>query len=278
MSDPKIGLALGGGGARGLAHIPMLEAFDELGLKPAIIAGCSMGALVGAAYACGMTAKDMRAHTEKILSKRVDALRYVFGARKSKITDIFSLKGMLSLHLHGEKLVELALPDSLPQNIEDTQIPFRVITTDYESMEERVHSQGNIIQAVAASIAIPGHIVGPRIEGHTHVDGGVTNPVPFNHAREGMDIVVAIDVTGKPRAFARSHPSNMELAVGSLLIMFNQMAELRRAAAPPDIYIRPEVDLFSTGDFFKPREIFEAATASKEKLKRALELRLNRIT
>jgi NTE family protein len=275
MSDPKIGLALGGGGARGLAHIPMLEAFDELGLRPAIIAGCSMGALVGAAYACGMTAKDMRTHTEKILSNRMDALRYVFGARKSKITDIFSLKGMLSLHLYGEKLVDLALPDSLPQNIEDTQIPLRVITTDYESMEERVHSQGNIVQAVAASIAIPGLIVGPRIEGHTHVDGGVTNPVPFNHVREGMDIVVAIDVTGKPRAFARNHPSNMELAVGSLLIMFNQIAELRRAAAPPDIYIRPEVDLFGTGDFFKPREIFEAATASKDKLKRALELRLN---
>jgi NTE family protein len=278
MNEPKIGLALGGGGARGLAHIPMLEVFDELGLKPSIIAGCSMGALVGAAYACGMSAKDMRVQAEKILSNRMGAARYVFGTRGSKIGDIFSLQGLLSLHLHGEKLVELAMPDFLPKNIEDTTIPLRIITTDFERMEERVLSEGNMVQAIAASIAIPGVIVGPRIEGHIHVDGGVTNPVPFNHVRSGMDIVVAIDVTGKPRALARKHPTNMELAVGSILIMFNQMAELRRAAAPPDIYIRPEVESFGSREFFKPREIFEAASLSKDKLKRGLELRLNRVT
>jgi NTE family protein len=277
MGEPKIGLALGGGGARGLAHIPMLEVFDELGVKPAIIAGCSMGALIGAAYACGMTAKDMRLQAEKIFGNRMGAARYVFGTRGSKIRDIVSLRGLMSLHLHGEKLVDLALPDSLVQNIEETQIPLRIIATDFERMEERVLSQGSIVQAVAASIAIPGLIVGPRIEGNIHVDGGVTNPVPFNHVREGMDIVVAIDVTGKPKALARTHPSNMELAVGSMLIMFNQLAELRRAVSPPDIYIRPEVDGFGSREFFRPREIFEAATASKDKLKRALELRLNRI-
>jgi NTE family protein len=275
MSEPKIGLALGGGGARGLAHIPMLEVFDELGVKPAIIAGCSMGALVGAAYACGMTAKDMRLQAEKILGNRMGAARYVFGTRGSKMRDIISLRGLMSLHLHGEKLVDLALPDSLVQNIEETQIPLRIIATDFERMEERVLSQGSIVKAVAASIAIPGLIVGPRIDGHVHVDGGVTNPVPFNHVREGMDIVVAIDVTGKPKALARAHPSNMELAVGSMLIMFNQLAELRRAVSPPDIYIRPEVESFGSREFFRPREIFEAATASKDKLKRALELRLN---
>ena len=276
MSEPKIGLALGGGGARGLAHIPMLEVFDELGLKPAIIAGCSMGALVGAAYACGMPAKDMRAHAEKLLSNRMDAARYVFGTRKSKIRDILSLQGLLSLHLHGETLVDLALPDDLPKNIEDTQIPLRIIATDFERMEERVISRGSIVQAVAASIAIPGVIVGPKIDGHIHVDGGVTNPVPFDHVRAGVDIVVAIDVTGKPKPARRKHHSNMELAVGSMLIMFNQLAELRRAASPPDIYIRPEVDQFGSGEFFKVRDVFEAASQSKDKLKRALELRLNR--
>src|SRR5688572_19857358 len=276
MSEPKIGLALGGGGARGLAHIPMLEVFDELGVKPAIIAGCSMGALIGAAYACGMTAKDMRMQAEKILGNRLGAARYVFGTRGSKIGDIFSLRGLLSLHLHGEKLVDLALPDSLVQNIEDTYIPLRIIATDFERMEERVLSQGSIVKAVAASIAIPGLIVGPRIDGNIYVDGGVTNPVPFNHVRQGMDIVVAIDVTGKPRALARAHPTNMELAVGSMLIMFNQLAELRRAVSPPDIYIRPEVESFASREFFRPREIFEAAAASKDKLKRALELRMNK--
>jgi NTE family protein len=273
----KIGLALGGGGARGLAHIPMLEAFDELGLKPTKIAGCSMGALVGAGYAAGMTAKDIRLQAEKILSKRMDAMRYVFGTRKSKLSEILSLKGVLSMHLHGEKLVDLALPDFLVQNIEETLIPFLVITTDFERMEEHVITHGNIVQAVAASIAIPGVIVAPRIDGRLHVDGGVTNPVPFDHVRDGMDIVVAIDVTGKPQLSERLHPSNMELGIGSMLIMFNQLAELRRAASPPDIYIKPDVDRFGSGDFFKVREIFDVCEASKDRLKRALELRINRI-
>ena len=270
----KVGLALGGGGARGLAHIPMLEVFDELGLKPATIAGCSMGALVGAGYASGMRASDIRAHAEKILSNRMDAARYVFGTKKSRIRDILSLQGLLTLHLQGEKLVELVLPEMVPKNIEDTDIPFCVITTDFERMEERVISRGNLQQAVAASIAIPGVIVAPRINGHIHVDGGVTNPVPFDHVRNGMDIVVAIDVTGKPKPAKHAHHSNMELALGSMLIMFNQLAELRRAAGPPDIYITPDVDQFGAGDFFKVREVFEAANASKDRLKRALELRL----
>ena len=274
----KIGLALGGGSARGLAHISMLEVFDELGLKPSIIAGCSMGALVGAAYASGVSAKEMRQQAEKILSNRMDAARYVFGTKKSKIGDILSLQGLLSLHLQGEKLVELVLPEDTAKNIEDTAIPLRIVTTDYERMEERMIYRGNLVQAVAASIAIPGVIVAPIIDGHVHVDGGVTNPVPFDHVREGMDIVVAIDVNGKPKPSKRAHHSNMELALGSMLIMFNQIAELRRAANPPDIYIKPDVEQFGSGDFFKVREVFEAAEPAKDKLKRALELRLNRIT
>ena len=141
-----------------------------------------------------------------------------------------------------------------------------------------MRSRGNLGRAVAASSAIPGVIVGPVIDGHFHWDGGVTNPVPFDHVREGMDLVVAIDVTGNPKPSKRAHPSNMELALGSMLIMFNQLADLRRAASPPDIYIKPDVDGYGAGDFFKIREVLKSAEASKDQLKRALELRINRIT
>ncbi len=277
MRDLRIGLALGGGSARGLAHIPMLEAFDELGIKPAVIAGCSIGALIGAGYASGMPALEIRARAEKLLNNRFDAARYVFGAKRARLRDLLSLRGLGSLQIKGEKLVDLALPDELPKNIEDTQIPFKVVTTDYDRMEERVITSGNMVKAVAASLAVPGIIVGPRYDGRVHVDGGVTNPVPFNHAREGCDIVVAIDVTGRPRPAKRAHHSNLELAVGSLLIMFHQVAELRRALAPPDIYIEPGVENFRGADFFKAREMFEAARPAKDQLKRALELRINRI-
>ena len=127
MSGPRIGLALGGGSARGLAHIPMLEVFDELGLKPSVIAGCSIGALIGAGYAGGMSAKELRERAELLLSTRIEAMRYAFG--RAKITDLLALKGISSLHIKGETLAGLVMPDTLPKIIDDLAIPLTVITT-----------------------------------------------------------------------------------------------------------------------------------------------------
>jgi NTE family protein len=276
VTPHRIGLALGGGGARGLAHITMLEVFDELNIKPHVIAGCSMGAVIGACYAAGMSAAEIRTHAQKLLANRIDFARYVFGSRKTKLLDMLSLKGLLSLHLEGTKLADLALPDHLPQTFETTRIPFKVIATDFERMEEVVISKGSLVEAVGASIAIPGLISAPLINGRVHVDGGVVNPVPFDHVRAECDIVVAIDVTGKPKPLTNAKASNMELAVGSLLIMFNQLAETRRALSPPDIYIKPAVDNFGAGDFFRVTEMLDAAEPAKQQLKRALQLRLGR--
>ena len=185
MSAPSIGLALGGGSARGLAHIPMLEVFDELGIKPSVIAGCSIGALVGAAYAGGMSAREIRDRAEMLLSNRIGALRYAFGEKRTNPFDLLALKGLASLHIKGETLVSLALPETLPKLIEELRIPFKVIATDFDMMEERIIELGPLMKAVAASIAIPGVILGPQYDGHTYVDGGVTNPVPFDHVGQG---------------------------------------------------------------------------------------------
>ena len=268
---------MGGGSARGLAHIPMLEVFDELGLKPSIIAGSSIGALIGAGYAGGMTAREIRERAEMLLANRLGAMRYIFGARKTRLSDLLALRGLASLHVQGEKLVDLALPDHLPVNIEDMPITFKVVTTNYDLMTEHVFESGPMLRAVAASIAIPGVILGPVIDGHIHVDGGITNPLPFDHARQGMDIVIAIDVTGRPRKPAGKHHSNMELAIGSLLIMFRQVANLKRAISPPDIYVESLTD-FSAGDFFKLPELLKAAEPAKDQLKRELEKQIMAIS
>jgi NTE family protein len=271
MDTRRIGLALGGGGARGLAHIALLEVFDEMGIVPSVIAGCSMGALVGACYAGGMSAKDLRAHAEALLNNRVDFARYVFGARKTRPLELLSLKGLASMHLDGERLADLGLPDYLPRNIEDLRIPLRIVACDYERMEEAVLTTGPLARAVGASIAIPGLIAAPYIDGRIHVDGGVVNPVPFDHVREGVDLVVAIDVTGRPRPADGGRLSNIDVAVGAMLIMFNRLAELKRALSPPDIYVTPKVDQFSSGDFFRVRDILAAAEPAKDELKRKLE-------
>ena len=275
MSALKIGLALGGGSARGLAHIPMLEVFDELGLKPSVIAGCSIGSLIGAAYAGGMTARDIRERAEMLLANRIGAMRYVMG--RAGIFDLLAMRGFGSMHLQGETLASLVLPDTLPKLIEDLPIPFKVITTDFDDMCERVIESGSLIKAVAASIAIPGVILGPQYDGHTYVDGGITNPLPCDRVRDGSDIVVAIDVTGRPKPPAKKHRSNMELAVGSLLIMFHQVAMLKRATQQPDIHIEPELNDFSAGDFFRLGDLLKAAQPAKDQLKRELEKRINQI-
>ena len=170
------------------------------------------------------------------------------------------------------------LPEKLPENIEDLPIPFKVIATDFDAMEERVITTGSLAKAVGASIAIPGVILGTQYDGHTYVDGCVTNPVPFNHAQDGMDIVIAVDVSGRPRDANGKNRSNMELAVGSLLILFNQVASLRREISPPDIYVRPALDLFSGGDFVRITEVIEQAQPAKDQLKRELEKRLTALT
>lgn len=269
--DIRIGLVLGGGGARGLAHIPMLEAFDEVGIKPAMIIGCSMGSLVGAAYASGMTGRDLRQHATRLLNNRVDMLKHVFGDMKMNPMELLSFSGLNSLHVSAEKLVRIALPANIPERMEDLPIPLKIIATNYNSMQEHVFESGLLRQAVAASIAIPGVISGSMIDGNLFVDGGVTNPVPFNHLMGKVDKVVAIDVTGRPREVNGKHPSNLEVAVGSLLIMFNQVARLRRASNPPDIYIEPDVSRVGAGDFFKVAEILGAAEEAKQRL--VMELR-----
>ena len=268
----KIGLALGGGSARGLAHIAVLEAFDELGIKPSVIAGCSMGALVGALYAGGMPARDIRDHAMRLLANRVVFARHMLGAKQGRLRDLFSVRSLTSLRLNGVRLADVAIPDHLPRLIENQKIPLKIVATDYEDMAEVVFETGSVIEAVGASIAIPGLIQGPRIGGHLHVDGGVTNPVPFNHAR--ADITVAVDVTGRPRPLVRKSPSNIELAVGSLLILFNELADLRRAQNPPEIYRTPAIDRFGAADFFKVQQILAAAQPAKDELKRALEKQL----
>jgi NTE family protein len=271
----NIGLALGGGGARGLAHIPMLEAFDELGVKPSIIAGCSMGSLVGACYAGGMSGADLRAHVLELLANRLTFAKYVFGSRKTRIAELLSLASLTAMHLSGEKLADLAMPDYLPKRIEDFPIPLKLVSTNFETMTECVHERGPVITAVAASIAIPGVIIGPRIDGQLHVDGGIVNPVPFDLVRDGNDIVVAVDVTGRPKPLTNGQGNNIELAVGSLLIMFHKLAESRRALSPPDIYIAPQVDNFGAGDFFHVQAILDAAAPAKDQMKRLLDKQVN---
>ena len=275
MTSPRIGLALGGGAARGIAHIPMLEAFDELGVKPARIAGTSFGALVGAAYASGISAAEIREHTIEVLGNRIDAARRLFEGAGPRVWDLFDFGGVDKVRIDGVVLTDLVLPDATASAVNKTQIPLSIIASDMTAQEEVVITSGDMHAAVAASIGLPGIIRAPKFDGRTLVDGALTNPVPFDRVDKGTDLIVAIDVIGGrvPEEDTET-ASNMTLAFRALYVMQHQIAELRRREVDPAILIRPDIDRFRAGEFFKVREILAAARPAKDELLRTLEAAL----
>lgn len=272
---PRIGLALGGGGARGIAHIAMIEVFDELGLKPAVIAGTSMGALIGAAYASGLEARAIRDHAERVLASKVELTRLLFHPGEGHgFFDLIEFKLFGPMMMNGEALARVVLPPGVADFVEATAIPLKIIATDFYGRREVLIENGPMGTAVAASIAIPGVISGPTIDGRVMVDGGITNPVPFDHVQAASDVVVAIDVIGGPVPRRPKGPTNFDLALGGSQILMRQIARLKRERSAPDIYIEPLLDRFRVLEFFRADEILAAAAPAKDDLKRQLEAQL----
>ncbi len=253
----KVGIALGSGGARGLAHIAYLEVIDQLLIKTSAVTGSSMGALLGALYAGGMSGADLRSL-----------------ATGMSIRDLPRLLDAPALHesigIKGKKIEEW-LRGILPvKNFEDLPIPLRVVATDYWKAEELVFSKGDIARAVRASISIPGVFQPYEIDGRICVDGGVVNPVPFERLEGLADFVVAIDVAGEPESSEAKMPGPIETLLGSYSIMgkviMEQRAEDRRIA----IYRKPRLRGFKVADFLKAEEILESVKADAEEFRRQL--------
>ena len=268
---PTVALALGGGGARGLAHILVLEAFDELGIKPKAIAGTSIGALYGAAYASGMSAKHIRAMTEETLSRRIDLVRQLFAARSDPVQKFLNLFPLRSALLKSEAVLDMVFPSQVGGDFKSLAIPLRVVATDLGTRAAVVLSEGPLRQAVAASIAIPVVFQPVVIDGRTLVDGGLVNPLPFDLVANDADLTVAIDVSGAASdAVLASQPSALMLAAQSLQIMEKSITREKLLHTKPDIYIDVEVEQFHALEFHRALEILAAAAPVKERLKRQL--------
>lgn len=273
-SRPTIGLALGGGAARGMAHIVVLEAFDQLGIRPDFIAGCSIGALIGAAYASGLSAAEIRDHALSVLGTPAKAARQLFwpGSDRNAYGAI-NLSFTQPISLNGLGLVQLVSPPGMAKRVEDTLIPLTISTTDFYSASEVTIEAGDLETAVAASIAIPGLISAPKLDGRVLIDGAYTNPVPMDQVRrKGCGLLIAVDVTGNPRSQGSSaDPGPTELILGSTQILQKQITKLQSGFFKPDILISPDIDRFAAHDFLKIKEILIAADPERERLKRRLD-------
>jgi NTE family protein len=269
---PSIGLALGGGGARGLAHILMLEVFDELGLTPKVIAGTSIGAIFGAAYASGLSASLIRAHTEEALSQRFDLVRQLLSSRSEPVLKIFNFLPIRSSLLNSESLLEFVLPSGVARDFSSLQVPLKIVTTDYYAQEPSILTEGPLRPAIAASMALPALFTPVTIGGRLLVDGGLVNPLPFDVLRGEADITVAIDVSGAPAGApgTPAHPSAFSTLMSSSQIMQRSIVREKLKAQQPDIYVSVEVDAFYVLDFHRFKDILSAAASAKAQLRRQL--------
>jgi NTE family protein len=235
VERPRVGLALGSGGARGFAHLGVIKVLKEEGIPIDLIAGSSMGALIGCFYGAGIDVNNLyqlsRAFKRKyFLDFTVPKMGFISGKK---------IKEFIRFFTHGK-------------NIEDLMIPMGVVATDLFSGEKVVFKEGPIAETVRASISIPGIFVPEKYNGRLLVDGGVTDRVPVSVAREmGADIVIAIDVSRVERNAEIN--SIYDVIMQSFDIMQTEIYNNREIAS--DIMLRPRVEMYSSRAFTNIEEI-----------------------
>ncbi len=151
---PTVAVAFGGGGARGLAHIHVIDALDELGIRPVAISGASIGAIMGAGMAAGMTGAAIREHALMTVGNKTAVVSRIWGLRPQTVRDAVA-KGIRIGQFNLERILKAFLPADLPDRFEDLLMPMKVITTDYYGQSEVIINEGDLFPALAASSAIP---------------------------------------------------------------------------------------------------------------------------
>lgn len=273
---PRVGLALGGGAARGFGHIPVLEALDELGVTPTLIAGTSIGAIFGAIYASGMSGAHMRQFALELFAKRTEFMRRLTASSPGNLMALWN--PLTPAIVNGETLLDILMPESLPRTIEELRLPFIAVATDFYAQEQVIYDRGSLIPAIAASAALPALLKPVALEGRILIDGGFINPTPFDIIAPQVDVTLAVDLTGgKGRRPTGKVPSSIETWVGAAQITLHSIVEQKLFHAAPDILIRPDVARFAVLDFFKIKDILAAAEPTKEETKRRLAAHLEKV-
>jgi NTE family protein len=243
---PAIGVALGGGFARGMAHIGVLKVLEEEGIPVRIVAGTSVGALIGAAYCSGVSIEE--------LEKVAHSVRFTTFARWT-----VSRYGFAS----NDRMVSFLTRTLKVKTFEELRIPLGVTATDFNSGEGVVFHSGSIIDPVRASCAYPGMFLPVEIRGRYLVDGMLSHPVPTAPLHEmGADRVLAVHLRGQ---WSRNGaPRHLFDVIGqSFAIAQDQMSHLWRGAA--DVIVEPDVAGFAYDDFKRAGELISAGEAAMRK-------------
>ena len=242
---PFIGVALGGGGARGFAEIGVLRVLEQERIPIDIVTGTSVGSLIGALFA----------DTGSVLDAE-------FLAIQVEEEDLFDYRAFAVLSgglVRGERLEAFLAAHLKHTSIEDMKVRFAAVATELRTGETRAFHSGPVARAVHASAAIPGVFVPVEIDGRVYVDGGVTNPVPVDVARQmGADVVIAVAI---PAAIPESTPRNpLAIAYHAATIMAVEIGRLRAREA--DVLIAPDVGDVAYDDFTQKKRLIAAGEAA----------------
>ena len=266
----KVGLALSGGAARGLAHVGVLRVLQNESIPIDLIAGTSAGAVIGAGYAWD---QDMARITREALD-----------ADWKKMAPLIDLSLPKSGFIKGKKVQEL-IAGYVGGNIKfsDLKIPFACVATDIDTGEEIVIDSGSLPEALRASISIPGIFTVVKYEGRYLVDGGLTTPVPVEVVSDmGADFIIAVNVnpdvtdrlgkTSQKRVAARKEPNIFQIMMQSVYITTYSLA--RSSLENADVVIEPDLAHINAGDFNRARELVtrgrQAAEEAVPEIKRKL--------
>jgi NTE family protein len=268
----RIGLALGGGGVRGLAHVLVLELFDELGLRPSVIAGTSMGALIGALYASGMKGRQIHELVDCHLVSHAEGRR----ARLKKHTELLKWIGPLRTDLkHGgmikpDRFLRHLLGGITKSRFEDLEIPLMAVATDFWTGQEVLLESGPLMPAIRASIAIPAVFPPLHLGDRVLVDGGLVNVVPFKPLKGRCDVTIAVDVGRAPESGREDLPNVIDSVLGAFDIMQVNAFEDHLQACRPDIHVRARIAGIRILDFAKAEQVFAQAHPAVQELREGL--------
>ena len=237
---PKLGLALGGGAARGFAHIGVIQVLEEAGLRPDFVAGTSAGSVVAALYASGKTGAQLQQIGESM--------------EEAAITD-WTLPVFNSGILRGDALAKYVNQQVGGRAIENMTVPLGIVATDLYSGEMMVFQKGDTGKAVRASSAVPAIFQPVKISGRSYVDGGLVSPVPVRAARSmGAQVVLAIDITSPPDSSGSDNTITVLLQTASIMGKSINAFELKEA----DVVVRPDLRAVSSADFSSRKKAIEA--------------------
>jgi len=241
---PKLGLALGGGAARGFAHIGVIQVLEENGIKPDMVVGTSAGSVVAAFYASGKTGAQLQ-----WLADSMD---------ESQLTDWsvpFLSRGML----RGDALGRYVNTQLNGLRIEDVKMPLGIVATDLQSGEGILFRRGDISLAVRASSAVPSVFEPVRIGNKDYVDGGLVSPVPVRYARQmGAEIVIAVDISSRPEDAKTS--DMLKVLLQTFSIMGKSISQLEMTQA--DVVVRPVMPDVGSTEFAARKKSIEAGRAA----------------